>query len=80
MAAKHFMIYFQKETGSYVVAEPRPWAKKNKHYFPNYTFQGNSHPTTDVVEKWLINNRDFKVAFKNNEVFLIQNVDPNLVL
>jgi hypothetical protein len=42
MAAKHFMIYYQKGSGTYVVTEPRPWARENQHHFPNYNFQ----PTT----------------------------------
>lgn len=79
MAAKHFMIYYHRGTGTFVVTEPRPWARENRHHFPNYTFQPNNHPTTDVVEAWLIENRNFQRVVDNDIVSLIQNVDPNLV-
>jgi len=76
MAAKHFMIYYKRGTGTYVVTEPRPWARENQHHFPNYTFQPNNHPTTDTVEAWLIENRNFQRVVDNDFVSLIQNVDP----
>jgi hypothetical protein len=80
MAAKHFMIYYKRGTGTYVVTEPRPWARENQHHFPNYTFQPNNHPTTDMVEAWLIDNRNFQRVVDNDFVSLIQNVDPDLDL
>jgi len=80
MAAKHFMIYYHKGTGTYVVTEPRPWARENQHYFPNYTFQADNHPTSAVIEAWLIENRKFHKVVDNDFVSLIQNVDPDLVL
>jgi hypothetical protein len=80
MAAKHFMIYYKRGTGTYVVTEPRPWARENQHHFPNYTFQPNNHPTTDTVEAWLIENRNFQRVVDNDFVSLIQNVDPDLDL
>lgn len=78
MAAKHFMIYYKRGTGTYIVTEPRPWARENQHHFPNYTFQPNNHPTTDTVEAWLIDNRNFQRVVDNDFVSLIQNVDPDL--
>ncbi len=80
MAAKHFMIYYKQGTGTYVVTEPRPWSRENQHHFPNYTFQGNDHPTTDHIENWLINNRQFKAVVNTNSVVLVINTDPDLVL
>ncbi len=80
MAAKHFMIYYAKGTGTYVVTEPRPWARENQNHFPNHTFQPNNHPTTDEVETWLIENRNFQRVVDNDFVSLIQNVDPELDL
>ncbi len=80
MAAKHFMIYYKRGTGTYVVTEPRPWARENQHHFPNYTFQPNNHPTTDTVEAWLIENKNFQRVVDNDFVSLIQNVDPDLDL
>lgn len=80
MAAKHFMIFYKRGTGTYIVTEPRPWARENQHHFPNYTFQPNNHPTTDTVEAWLIENRNFQRVVDNDFVSLIQNVDPDLDL
>lgn len=80
MAAKHFMIYYQNGSGTYVVTEPRPWARENQHHFPNYTFQPNNHPTTDAIEAWLIENRNFQRVINNNSISLIQNVNPDLDL
>jgi hypothetical protein len=80
MAAKHFMIYYQNGSGTYVVTEPRPWARENQHHFPNYTFQPNNHPTTEVIEAWLIENRNFQRVINNNSISLIQNVNPDLDL
>jgi hypothetical protein len=80
MAAKHFMIYYQRGTGTYVVTEPRPWARENQHHFPDYTFQADNHPTTNNIEAWLIENKQFIRVVDNDFVSLIQNVDPNLDL
>ena len=54
MDAKHFVIYYQRGAGTFVVTEPRPWARENQHHFPNFTFQPNNHPTPIEIEKWLI--------------------------
>lgn len=80
MAAKHFMIYYQRGTGTYVVTEPRPWARENQHYFPNYNFQPNNHPTTNAIEAWLIENKKFQKVVDDDSISLIQNIDPNLEL
>ncbi len=74
------MIYYQKEAGAFIITEPRPWAKKNQRHFPNYTFLLNNLPTTDIIEEWLILNRNFIKVVDNEEVSLIQNVDTNLEL
>lgn len=80
MAAKHFMIYYGIGTGTYIVTEPRPWARENQNLFPNFTFQPNNHPTTNFIEDWLIENRDFVRVFVNDEIIVIQNLNPNLIL
>lgn len=80
MAAKHFIIYYKKGTGTYVVTEPRPWARENQHHFPDYTFQPDNHPITKVIESWLINNKNFTRVVDNKFISLIQNVDPDLEL
>lgn len=80
MAAKHFMIYYKQGTGTYIVTEPRPWARENQHHFPDYTFQSDDCPITNVIEAWLINNKNFQRVVDNDSISLIQNVDPNLDL
>jgi hypothetical protein len=76
--AKHFIIYYPKGTGTYVVTEPRPWARNNPNYFPNCDFV-NTHPTTSEIESFLIQYFDFHYVNTNNpDVVLIQNLDANL--
>jgi hypothetical protein len=77
---KYFIIYYKKGTGTYIVTEPRPWARENRHHFPNYNFTAN-HPTTETVIKHLIDNYNFKLSqFQNNKIVVIENLDPNLNL
>jgi hypothetical protein len=80
MAAKHFMIYYGIGTGTYIVTEPRPWARENQNLFPNFTFEPNNHPTTNFIEDWLIENRNFVRVFVNDDIIVIQNLNPNLIL
>jgi hypothetical protein len=78
--AKHYMIYYKSGTGTYLVTEPRPWARENQHFFPQFDFI-NTHPTTNEIEQWLIQNRNFQLPLINdNNVVVIQNLDPNLNL
>ena len=80
MAAKHFMIYYHRGTGTYVVTEPRPWARENQHHFPNFTFEADSHPITDYIENWLVENRSFQKVVDTPTFVVVQNLDPNLIL
>lgn len=80
MAAKHFMIYYQRGTGTYVVTEPRPWARENKKYFQNFTFIKSDHPTTNEIEDWLIDNKNFQKVIDTSDIVVIQNLDPKLIL
>ena len=79
MAAKHFMMYYKRGTGTFVVTEPRPWAKENQNLFPDYDFIERV-PTTNTVEQLLINQYGFQKVLENEDVVLIQNVDTNLTL
>ena len=80
MASKHFIIYYKKGTGTYVITEPRPWARENRELFPEFDFV-NNHPTTDDVESILVQNHNFqKLTFPQNNIVVIQNLDPNLNL
>jgi hypothetical protein len=74
MAAKHFMIYYHTGTGTFIVTEPRPWAKENQHLFPEYDFV-NRFPTTNAVETRLINDYGFRRVVQNDDVVLIQNLE-----
>lgn len=79
MAAKHFMIYYKNGTGTYIVTEPRPWARENQHLFPQFDFLTN-HPTTEFIENWLINNKAFQKIVDTPNIIAIQNLNPNLNL
>jgi hypothetical protein len=77
--AKHFIIYYKQGTGTYVVTEPRPWAKENQQHFPHFDFI-NSHPTTAEIENWLIHNRQFQQVINTPEIVVLQNLNPILNL
>lgn len=77
--AKHFMIYYKQGTGTYVVTEPRPWARENQHLFPGRNFV-NDHPTTEEIENCLTDNHQFVVGHDDVNVKVIHNLDPNLGL
>jgi len=77
--AKHFMIFYKTGTGTYIVTEPRPWARENQHLFPEFDFV-NNHPTTNYIEDWLIENYNFQRPIVQENVVVVQNLDPNLNL
>jgi hypothetical protein len=79
MSAKHFIIYYQRGAGTYVVTEPRPWARENQVHFPTYDFITN-HPNVETIERFLIEQRNFQRVVNTPDFVLIQNVDPNLIL
>ncbi len=78
MAAKHFIIYYQRGTGTYIVTEPRPWAKENQNLFQEYDFV-TRFPTTNAVETRLINDYGFRRVVQNDDVVLIQNLDTTSI-
>jgi hypothetical protein len=79
MAAKHFMMYYKRVTATFVLTEPRPWAKENQTLFPDYDFIQRV-PTTNAVEQLLINQYDFQKVIENEDVVLIQNLETTLDL
>jgi len=80
MAKKHFIIYYKQGTGTYVVTEPRPWSRENQQHFQGFDFIDN-HPITDIIEDYLINNHNFiRDENENENVTVIYNLDPNLIL
>jgi hypothetical protein len=81
MRNKHFLIYYKKGTGTFVVTEPKPWARENQEHFPNYNFQKKNEPTTENIEKYLMENFGFKIErFVNPNIIVLRNLDPNLNL
>jgi hypothetical protein len=77
MAAKHFMVYYQRGTGTFIVTEPRPWAKENRHVFLEYNFI-NQIPTTKSVERRLIEDYGFRKVIENEDIVLLQSLNTNL--
>jgi len=74
------MIYYKHGTGTYIITEPRPWARENRRHFPNYDF-ANNHPTTKMIENYLIENYNFqKTNYDDSGIVIIQNLNPNLNL
>lgn len=80
--AKHYMLYYKKGTGTFIVTEPKPWANENRNKFRNHSFSNNStKPTTAEIEKYLINKHGFvKSTFNNRIIHFIYNLDPNINL
>jgi len=79
MAAKHFMFYYKRGTGTFVVTEPRPWARENQNLFPDYDFAEN-FPTTNEIENRLENQFGFNRVIDNDEIVLLQNLSLNLAI
>jgi hypothetical protein len=79
MAAKHYLIYYKLGSGTFIVTEPRPWAKENQHLFPEYDFI-NRFPITTEIENRLINQYGFQKVIENDDIVLIQNFNTNLNL
>jgi hypothetical protein len=78
MAAKHFIIYYQNGSGTYVITEPRPWARENQSFFPTYDFIKN-HPNVETIENFLINNKNFQKVVNTEDFVVIQNLDPRFI-
>jgi hypothetical protein len=79
MAGKNIMIHYHRRTGSYLVAEPRPWAKENQVHFPTYDFITN-HPNMKSNESLLIEQQNSQRVANMPKIVLIQNLDSNLTL
>jgi hypothetical protein len=79
MAAKHFMMYYKRGTGTFIITEPLPWARENRELFPDYNFI-DRNPNTIAVEKLLTDEYNFQKVIDTNEIVLIQNLDINLNL
>lgn len=53
MTVKHFMMFYLRGSDTFIVTEPRPWAKENQNLFPDYDFL-TRFPSTKAVEDRLI--------------------------
>lgn len=76
---KHFICYYKQGTGTYIITEPRPWAKENQHLFPAYDFINNI-PTTNAVEDFLIENYNFQLQVFPPLVSILFNFNPHVNL
>ena len=79
MSAKNYIIYYQAEAGTYVVTEPRPWARGNKSLFPAYDFI-TSEPNVDTIERYLFQHHGFNRVVSTPEIVVLINVDPSLII
>lgn len=79
MAAQHFIMFYKNGTGTFIITEPRPWARENRHFFPEFDFV-ESHPTTKFIEEWLMKHKGFEKVLSTNQVVLIQNLNLNIDL
>lgn len=61
----HSIIYFSKYSGDYVLSSPKLWAHSNAHHFP-----GNTVPTVEVIEKYLVENYGFKREITEKTVMI----------
>jgi hypothetical protein len=79
---KHYLIYYKQGTGTFIVTEPRPWARENQHHFPGFNFinaQVGNHPTTGDVEDYLMANFGFiQNVNPAAGISLLYNFDPNV--
>lgn len=80
MRNKHFLIYYKKGTGTYIVTEPKPWARENQIHFPNFNFaNSDNEPTTENIEKYLMEKFKFIMEkFENPRIIVLKNLDPNI--
>lgn len=80
--AKHFLIYYQQGTGTYIVTAPKSWARENQNHFRGIDFENQTlNPTPEVVENYLIANYGFQEMTPANErVSLVYNFNPDLII
>lgn len=74
---KIFLIFYANGTGSYVVTEPMPWARENKHHFKSFNFI-DKKPTSNVICKYLVDNFQFKKVVDNSGITTFVNLNPEL--
>lgn len=76
---KHFLIYYKRGTGTFIVTEPLPWARENQAHFPNYDFTTNV-PTTNAICDYLVKEFNFIKQVDKSGVKAFTNLDPDLNL
>lgn len=68
----HFLIFYVKESGSYVITTPRLWADTNPSHFKN------NSPRDVEIEKYLITNFGFTEIPPNNRTKVLHNFSVNI--
>ena len=76
---KHFLIYYKKGTGTFIVTEPLPWARENQKHFDKYNFT-TKVPTTIAICEYLVKKYKFKKQVDKSGVKAYTNLDPDLNL
>lgn len=75
---KHFLIFYKKGTGTFIITEPLPWARENQaHFFPKYNFT-TKVPTTNAICEYLEKKYKFKKQVDKSGVKAYTNLDPDL--
>lgn len=74
---KHLLIYY--DNGQLVQTRPRIWAIEFNHLFPANIYRNPDNvPTTESIERFLINNYNFMIL-ENHDLSVCYNLDVNLV-
>lgn len=76
-ADKHFLIFYKRGTGTFIVTEPRPWARENQAHFPNYDFISDE-PTTNTICDYLVKEFNFVKQVDKSGIKAFTNLDPDL--
>lgn len=74
---KHFLIFYKKGTGTFIVTEPLPWARENQAHFSKFNFT-TKVPTTNAICEYLVKKYKFKKQVDKNGVKAFTNLDPDL--
>jgi hypothetical protein len=64
MNKKHYVIFF--ENGKAVTMTSKEWADNNKNCFKN-SFIGNDIPTSNEIDRFLVNERGFTLVADNEK-------------
>lgn len=75
---KQFIIYYKSGTGTYVITEPRAWARENPNHFPNHDV---NTLVPNQIKAYLQNEHEFITEeYPENNVAVTFNLNPNINL